>query len=534
MAGRNRDPLTPYRIFLHTPRGYRYAATQAYEENPETHAVTRRYLYWGRVDEDLNFTPNQRYLNASPEERARLIFPEGWRVDPGAAAARDPLAGVITAQSCGATRALMALAGRCGLMADLITCFGPAARELLSFALGTLAAPGPRGEMGNLFPDLELPTPGPLSWSQLMSLSGAVAAGRGNFFKCRAARAKEAGRQSLALLAQPLPTTRDPLFGGDAQGELLCLTVYALPSRLPVHCLIARRHPQPGMYADPLRSQPARLALRELCDLGWGEAPLAIAGEGCGLGFAEPLISSWPAARPFALWGNVRHPQVLAEIREVSFNALGEPRGMERRPGEAQEYERGFVLETGDDDERGFLEATLRLSLGARSRELAFLRQLLPGAGEDHGEPYDASPSREAMLLGIARQGLLPEGAGLREAAAVAGFECLLCGNGGSAALMEAAAAVAPCPCLPALGPVEDSAFGALSVIALTSSALWEELRRALGEGEDPRVALTGLSRILSLGTGSGEAALIGAGPRQRALLQALGVDLSTAGTMKG
>ena len=78
MAGRPKNPDTDYKVIIHQPNGYRYAATQPHIKDPKTGVTRRRYCYWGDVSEDLKFFPNDRFLLASPSERARLIFPEGW------------------------------------------------------------------------------------------------------------------------------------------------------------------------------------------------------------------------------------------------------------------------------------------------------------------------------------------------------------------------------------------------------------------------------------------------------------------------
>ena len=78
MAGRPKNPDTDYKVIIHQPNGYRYAATQPHIRDPKTGITRRRYCYWGDVSEDLKFIPNDRFLLASPSERAKLIFPEGW------------------------------------------------------------------------------------------------------------------------------------------------------------------------------------------------------------------------------------------------------------------------------------------------------------------------------------------------------------------------------------------------------------------------------------------------------------------------
>lgn len=54
-----------------------YATTHPYIV---TEDGKRKYscLHWGTVTDELKFIPGKQYLYASPEERAKLIFPEGW------------------------------------------------------------------------------------------------------------------------------------------------------------------------------------------------------------------------------------------------------------------------------------------------------------------------------------------------------------------------------------------------------------------------------------------------------------------------
>ncbi|MDR2455586.1 MAG: hypothetical protein LBE49_03180 [Deltaproteobacteria bacterium] len=55
--------------------------------NPKTGKKSYRRINWGVVDESLRFTPGPKFYEASPEERARLIFPESWDMSHAAALA---------------------------------------------------------------------------------------------------------------------------------------------------------------------------------------------------------------------------------------------------------------------------------------------------------------------------------------------------------------------------------------------------------------------------------------------------------------
>lgn len=75
---RKPDPNSPYRIAIHVDKGYRYASTQPATVDPVTGKRTYRRIHWGTVDENNRFIPGKAYIFASLEERAKLIFPEGW------------------------------------------------------------------------------------------------------------------------------------------------------------------------------------------------------------------------------------------------------------------------------------------------------------------------------------------------------------------------------------------------------------------------------------------------------------------------
>ena len=69
---------TANKVTLHINGGYRYASTRPRVVNEATGKNTNKSIHWGTVTEDMRFIPNQRYIYASPEERSKLVFPEGW------------------------------------------------------------------------------------------------------------------------------------------------------------------------------------------------------------------------------------------------------------------------------------------------------------------------------------------------------------------------------------------------------------------------------------------------------------------------
>ena len=74
------DPDSQYVVKPHKINGYTYASTQPSRIDPVTGKKKYRYIHWGTLSEGLKFTPGSQYIIASPEERAKLIFPDGWDI----------------------------------------------------------------------------------------------------------------------------------------------------------------------------------------------------------------------------------------------------------------------------------------------------------------------------------------------------------------------------------------------------------------------------------------------------------------------
>ncbi|MDR1166518.1 MAG: hypothetical protein LBO66_11770 [Deltaproteobacteria bacterium] len=72
------DPNAQFRVKAHFTNGRAYASTQPPTIDPLTGKKKYRYVHWGSLDENLKFTPNAAFYEATPEERARLIFPDNW------------------------------------------------------------------------------------------------------------------------------------------------------------------------------------------------------------------------------------------------------------------------------------------------------------------------------------------------------------------------------------------------------------------------------------------------------------------------
>ena len=72
------DPDVQYRIKPHVTHGYTYASTRSPRIDPDAGKKKYPYIHWGTVNEDMKFIPGTPFYLATPEERARLVFPEEW------------------------------------------------------------------------------------------------------------------------------------------------------------------------------------------------------------------------------------------------------------------------------------------------------------------------------------------------------------------------------------------------------------------------------------------------------------------------
>ena len=72
------DINAKYRVKPHTTNGYTYASTQPSHFDPKTGKKSYRHIHWGSLDDNMKFIPSSQFFLATPEERARLIFPEEW------------------------------------------------------------------------------------------------------------------------------------------------------------------------------------------------------------------------------------------------------------------------------------------------------------------------------------------------------------------------------------------------------------------------------------------------------------------------
>lgn len=132
-----------YRVSEHRIGAYSYAATHPYTLDADGR---RRYrvLHWGTLGAGRRFIPGKTYLNASAEERSRLVFPPDWDLSALQAvhAAETgnrtvPFDPADAGKSYGAVWLLERIADRLGIRSDLEKALGgdrQRVNELLTLA----------------------------------------------------------------------------------------------------------------------------------------------------------------------------------------------------------------------------------------------------------------------------------------------------------------------------------------------------------------------------------------------------------------
>lgn len=126
-TGRPVKKETPYKVIVHTNGGRRYASTKVAMVG-EDGKKQYRHKHWGTVDDSNRFHPNTTYFNASPQERARLIFPSGWILDEATGMGKDKRGRVAYSKDdvdrqYGPTWLLDKVAEKTGVKADLLKVF---------------------------------------------------------------------------------------------------------------------------------------------------------------------------------------------------------------------------------------------------------------------------------------------------------------------------------------------------------------------------------------------------------------------------
>ena len=315
------DPQSPYRVSIHTTKGYRYASTQPSFVDPQTGRRRHRQYHWGTVDENNRFHPGSRYLLASPEERARLVFPADWDLSeiekPGVPArpARPAPAAPRQSLLCGDTWLLGKIADAQGIAADLEAALGGGSRTdaLLTVAFHLLCGWGSLERLSAWqhiarAPCRELLVPG-----RLDRLFGSVTEENGlDFARRRMARCDGAPLCAVATFGHAVP--------GDAPAPgcsvlppvpVLDLVAYAAGNYLPVW-----QRGLPGAIPDSRGLALATGALDAACP---GHVPLVT---DCGRLTLRNLDAFLVRDRPLVMGLDIAQPDIMNRIKEFDTRSL--------------------------------------------------------------------------------------------------------------------------------------------------------------------------------------------------------------------
>ena len=351
MAGRPKDPDTDFRVLLHVHRSYRYAATQPYVPDPENPGkMRRRYVFWGSVTEDLRFIPNERFLHASEEERARLIFPKEWNMSEASGAPSQERSGdggtsdgcspadafaaisgtvPVSEQSasrlCGAPWLLWEIARKSGLLHDLRLVFPEQGERLLrvimTVSMHQLLAPRNCSiESWQRF--TRAPSASPITRSDAGDLLRLVTGEKlGRLFSMRIERQKTPLIACITEVPAPQPEGIFP--GSRGKGSASLAVLYSADGSEPVCCRLFSRGESLHQMVEKIR---ASLAVEFCC------APDVILV--CGSEGMESIMEMQRRGMRFIARCCTSESAVSDCLRNIRYESTGLPADMEHISGD--------------------------------------------------------------------------------------------------------------------------------------------------------------------------------------------------------
>lgn len=333
-TGRPVREETPYKIIIHRNGGRRYASTKVAIVG-EDGRKQYRHKHWGSLDDDNRFHPNATYFNTAPAERAKLIFPQGWKLD-GATGRGEEKRGRVeyskddVDRQYGATWLLDRVAERTGIREDLLKVFGGNAEkvdQILTMAYFPFIDNLSYSHLARWQREVRTPTDISLTSKAVTMLTQSITEqNRMDLFRLRAARV---GRDELCAVDSTSISSYgfnlvDIRWGRNKERLPLRQTtevvVYSLTSHMPIFYLEL-----PGNMPD---SRTVELILKELEHAGFRNLILVTDRGYESLKNLELYIS-----RKQKVITAVKTSQgdVLRKIREIDLSS-GIPEGMDYDP----------------------------------------------------------------------------------------------------------------------------------------------------------------------------------------------------------
>lgn len=333
-TGRPVREETPYKIIIHRNGGRRYASTKVAIVG-EDGRKQYRHKHWGSLDEDNRFHPNATYFNTAPAERAKLFFPEGWKLDEATGRGEDKRGRVEYSKDdvdrqYGTTWFLDRVAERTGIREDLLKVFGGNAEkvaQILTMAyfpfIDNLSYP----HLARWQREVKAPTDISLTSKAVTMLTQSITEqNRMDLFRLRAARV---GRDELCAVDSTSISAYgfnlvDIRWGRNKERlplrQTVEVVVYSLTSHMPIFYLEL-----PGNMPD---SRTVELILKELEHAGFRNLILVTDRGYESLKNLELYITRKQKVITAVKTGQ---GDVLRKIRELDLNS-GIPEGMEYDP----------------------------------------------------------------------------------------------------------------------------------------------------------------------------------------------------------
>lgn len=274
-TGRPPKEETPYKIIIHTNNGRRYASTKVAVVDGSG-KKQYRHKHWGSIDKDNVFHPNTTYFNASPGERAKLIFPKALVLTEAKGRGESRCGRVEydkddVDRQYGATWLLDKVAEETGVKDDLLKVFEgnlEKTNEVLTMAYFPFIDSLSYSQLSRWQKEVKAPSDISLTPKAVTLLTQSITEqNRMDMFRCRAARV---GRDELCAVDSTSMSTYgfnlvDIRWGRNKEHlplrQTIEVVVYSLTSHMPIFYLEL-----PGNMPD---SRTIELILKELEHAGF-------------------------------------------------------------------------------------------------------------------------------------------------------------------------------------------------------------------------------------------------------------------------
>jgi len=379
------NPDNQYKICIHKNSGYWYASTQPRVFNEKTGKFHCIRKHWGTVDENLKFHPNIDYIYATPEERAKLEFPQDWDLSEIEKLSGNRKKGrkIIDSQDenrlYGDVWLMEKIADDMGLKEDLKRTFGgneEITNDILTSAMFLISDNRTFSHMAAWQRITKTPSPSPITSSQFTRLTQSISnQNRTDIFRYRMNRL---GNDELCAVDSTTRSTygsslADIRWGKNKERIPLPQTtevvIYTLSSHTPIYY-----RSFPGNIPD---SRSLQTILHELEILGFQEIILITDRGYDSIRNLEMLIDT---RQPIIMGAKVNQKLISSKLPEIG-PGNAKPEGMKLDVA-TEIFYRQYDLEYKIEGQRGSIKKAVELKLNLyydvfkRSRDMLNLEIL--------------------------------------------------------------------------------------------------------------------------------------------------------------